>query len=421
MTRRRVSPRTLVIASGVVLAALAGCVGQGKYTAEGASLAEKRMSALKAATEYSMAEQAFLAGDLDKAERTIDRAIGLSADVAINYVLAGRIRLEQGRIGESLAFFGRAIEINDGLAEAHYYLGVVSERLRRTSDAVNHFMAAAESEPLDPQFTVAAGEMLVDLDRLDEAEEFLMGSAVFDHAPAVKQLLGHISMIRGLHEEASERFEEAALLSPSDDAIREDLVAALVAAGRYAEAEREITKLMAVDVASGGESTGGPAPRRDLMHLRGLCLIALGRPIEARRIYKDLTDGATGATDLDAWVGLGRASFLVGDTRSLKQAGERAKAIAPEQSEGPVLLALYSRAIGDSEAALQAIDAFDGEQTPDVRTLRALILADLGRYDESREQLFIALEHSPDDRSAMNLLDRLPERELDSFANAPTE
>jgi len=399
----------------------AACSGHGEYTTEGISAAERRMQALKAATEYSMAEQAFLAGDLDKAAERLGLAIAFAPEVAINRVLLARVRLEQGRIGEALAELDRAIELDDTDAEARYYAGVVAERLQRTADAVEHFRAAAAAEPLDPQYTVAAAEALVDLRRYDEAERFLRDSEVHDHAPAVKQLLGHIAMIRGLHPEAADRFAEAALLAPEDDSIREDLAAALVAAGRFADADAEIARLLAAPVDASGSPQDAPAPRRGLLHLRGMCLIALGRPIEARRVYRTLSEGDRGASDIEAWVGLGRSAFLIGDERTLLHAARRASAVDPARPDGVVLLALHHRSTGDAEAALKAIDTFRGEPSTDLRSMRAMVLAELGRFDESRAELYAVLEHAPGNPAAMRLLDRLPERPLDSFATAPTE
>ncbi len=405
-----------VVAGGAM--GLLGCSGQGKYTAEHVSLAERKMTALKAATEFSMAEQAFLAGELRKAERKLQVSLSMSPDVAATHVLMARVLLEEGRVGEAMGSLRRALEIDDVHAEAHYYTGVVSERLRQPGVAFSHFAEAAQAEPMDPQYTVAAAEMLVDLRRYDEAEDFLRASQVADHAPAVKQLLGHIAMIRGLADEAADRFTEAALLSPNDPAIREDLVAAQVAAGRYAEAEAELSRMLAAVENEGGAAAA--AARRDLRHLRGMCLIALGRPLEARQVYRDLTAGDSGAGDADAWIGLGRSCFLVGDVRRLGLAADRVRAIAPARAEGPILTALWHRVKGDPEAALVAIERSSGEDA-ETLTLRALVLADLGRFEEARGVLYSVLDVAPGDRAAMALLDKLPERDADTFATAPTD
>jgi Flp pilus assembly protein TadD len=255
--------------------------------------------------------------------------------------------------------------------------------------------------------------MLVDEGQIDAAEDFLLASKVVDHAPAVKQLLGHISMIRGLPAEAADRFTDAWLLSPSDAVIHEDLITAQVAAGRYAEAEAGIRDLL------NDPDAGHASAPRDLEHMRAMCLIALGRPMDARQIYRKLTSNADGASDVEAWIGLGRSSFLVGDLRRLGLASERVRTLAPGRPEGRALTALWHRAKGDPGAALGALRGFAFDD-PEVLTLRALILADLGRFEESRQQLYAVLDAVPDDDAAMGLLDRLPEIE-GTYAVAPTD
>ncbi|MEM7755377.1 MAG: tetratricopeptide repeat protein, partial [Planctomycetota bacterium] len=195
---------------------------------------------------------------------------------------------------------------------------------------------------------------------------------------------------------------------------REDLATALVASGEYGQGESELVRLIA-------KQPEGAEPRRDLLHLRGLCLIALARPLDARQVYRTLTEHEAGNNDLDAWVGLGRSAFLVGDMRSLRRAGERARAIDPSRPDGAVLLALHARESADAEQALAALDQFEGPGTADLHTLRALILADLGRHGDARDAIYAALDHTPGDASAMRLLDRLPEPALETFATAPTE
>ncbi|MEL6740178.1 MAG: hypothetical protein AAFP26_05950, partial [Planctomycetota bacterium] len=81
---------------------LGGCSGQGRYTREAVSQAEEKMSVIKAGTEWKMGEQAFLAGDLEKALRRVDASLSLNDTVTKSHVLRGRVLLEQGDLGESL-------------------------------------------------------------------------------------------------------------------------------------------------------------------------------------------------------------------------------------------------------------------------------------------------------------------------------
>src|SRR5262245_8626524 len=63
-----------------------GC-GHGRYTREHISAAKTKMEALKSATEYKMAEQAFLSGDLPKALKHVEYSLSLNNPVAKSHVL----------------------------------------------------------------------------------------------------------------------------------------------------------------------------------------------------------------------------------------------------------------------------------------------------------------------------------------------
>jgi Flp pilus assembly protein TadD len=285
------------IAAAAAIAA-SGCSGHGKYTQEGISLAKQRLDSLKAATEYDMARQAFLAGDLDKALKKSDAALLLAENNPRIHVLRGRIHIERGNVGRALLSLRRALELDENAIDARYYLGVVHERLNEPEEALAHFRAAAELEGYNPQYPIAAGEMLVDLGRLDEAKTFLTDSEAADHSAGVQQLLGHIALIEGRPADACELFTKARLLAPEDGAILEDLATAQIAAGRFADAETNLSGLL-----KDPENEG----RRDLLHMRGECLMALGRPVEAREIYRTLSED-DGASDPQAWIGRGRAA-----------------------------------------------------------------------------------------------------------------
>ena len=68
----RILAGTVLTATTLML--FSGCTGQGNYTREGVSLANERMSFIKSATEWEMARQAFLAGDLEKAIEALEEA-----------------------------------------------------------------------------------------------------------------------------------------------------------------------------------------------------------------------------------------------------------------------------------------------------------------------------------------------------------
>jgi tetratricopeptide (TPR) repeat protein len=398
------TPRPAAAIAALALAGLAtiplsGCAGHGKYTTEGISLAKARLDALKAATEYDMAMQAFLAGDLDKASRKAEASRTLSPENPKIAVLEGRIAIERGLMGEALLALRRAIDLDEGDVEAHYYMGVVSERLNEYENAMTHFARAAELEPYNAQHAVAAGEMLIDLGRTDEAESFLESCESSEHAAGVQQLLGHIAMINENPALACERFGRARLLAPSDGAILSDLASAQMAAGRFAEAETNLSHLL-----RDPENAG----RRDLLHMKAECLLALNRPVDAREIYRTLSSG-TGESDARAWIGIARTAYQIRDEKTFRRAASRVIAIDPADPEGYMLYAAIQRERSEFAAALQTLDTglMRAGRSADLLAMRALVLTDLDRDGEALVAAQAALDLDPRNTAATRMIDRL--------------
>jgi tetratricopeptide (TPR) repeat protein len=393
------STTALLAALAVSAGLLTACGGHGKYTEEGISLAKARLDALKAATEYDMALQAFLAGDLDKASRKAQAARRLSPENAKIPVLEGRIAIERGLMGEALLSLRRAAELDGEQVEAHYYLGVVSERLNETEAAMTHFARAAELEPHNPQHAVAAGEMLIDLGRTGEARAFLEASASAAHAAGVQQLLGHVSLIEGDADGACDHFTRARLLAPDDGAILIDLAGAQMEAGRFADAETNLSHLLR-DPANTG--------RRDLLHMKAECLLALNRPVDAREIYRSLSSGE-GASDARAWTGIARTAYQIRDEKTFRRAASRVISIDPGNPEGYMLYAAIQREKQAFAGALETLDTglMRAGRHADLLAMRSLVLADLDRDDEALVAAHAALELDPGSVAAMRMLDRL--------------
>ena len=133
------------------LVALAGCGGHGQYTKEGMTAAQARQQQFKSAQVYDMSRQAFLAGDLDKALKHIDRCVQMNPSVAKSQVLRGRILSERGDLEHAVEAFLQAEALDPKNVEAQYYLGIVYERFTQKDKALERYLKAAELGTTDPQ------------------------------------------------------------------------------------------------------------------------------------------------------------------------------------------------------------------------------------------------------------------------------
>jgi tetratricopeptide (TPR) repeat protein len=398
--------RCLLTAS--LAAALAGgCSGHGRYTREHINAAQEKMSVLKAGTEWQQAHQAFLAGDLEKALRSVDASLSINDTVVKSHVLRGRILMEMGDVGAGLSSLLTAEALDPNDVDAQYFLGIAHERLLEREKAVAHYKKACELDGYNPSYGVAAAEMLMDMERFDEAEAWLTSGPNFQHSAGVKQALGHIAMIRGDARAAADFFGDAALLAPDDDAIAEDLVRAQIRAESYVEAEQILARLL---------RSPDNAERRDLLQMRARCLAAIDRPVEARDIYQKLLSMQDGTNDVDAWIGVGKTSMTVGDDRTARRAAARVVSLAPNRPEGYAIWASWHRENGDLDKALSSAEraVTAAPNDPAMHALRGVVLSDMGRIADADNAFRAAARLDATYAAFVG-------RPAGSFANVPTE
>lgn len=404
--RRDAARITLIL--GLALAmTLSACTGQGQHNAEFAEQATKRMDQLKSGTQWSLAQQQFLAGDFTKALRTVDSSIVLNAEVPKAHILRGRILMEMGRLepardsfieAERLAIAAGEKNVPEH-AQAEYYLGVVHERFNEPQKAYDRYSKALELDPTNAQPLVAAGEMLVQLKRLDDAESLLNSqSANFEYNAAIKQLLGQISMLRGNPEKAAEYFNQATILAPGEQTVSEDLVRAQMECGKFGEAEMNLRRM--VEAAERRKDE----PRRDLLHLRAKCLMSMNRQIEARDVLLKLTGDTEGSADVPAWLELCQVSAALNDLGRLRSSSARLIALAPEEPEGYLFRAVWNQRFGKASAALADVNtALSKGESAEAYALKGILLKDLGKVKESAAALARATELDPSNTDLQRL------------------
>jgi len=391
--------RLVALAAGLAAAALAGCAGSGAYTKATAQQHNSKMDVMRSATEYDMARQSYLAGDLRKALERISQSIAINDQVAKSHVLRGRILLEMSELDGSLDSLHTAEALAPENVDAQYFLGLNYERLADPEQALTHYQAAADLDPEDAQYVVAAAEALIDAGRVDEAETYIQSRRErFNHNPGVRQTLGHIAMMQGDPGRALTMFSEARMLAPEDTDILEDLTQTQMALGRYADAAEGLTKLLRDEEVA--------ARRRDLRHMYGRCLIETTRYIEAREVYLGLTGDDEGGADIDAWVGLGNVAAVMKDPYRLRSAARRVLNLAPAREEGYLFYAIYHRRRAELADALRYLDLvfFSVADTNEIYTLAGVVLTEMGRDDDARKVLSAALTADPENRAVAGML-----------------
>lgn len=374
-----------------------GCGTQGSYTKAHTSTAKEKMNALKSATEFQMAHQALLAGDLEKAMRHCDHSIQLNDKVARTWVLRGRIMSELNQVDTAIDAFAKAETLDPESIDAQYYQGVIAERLGRKEEALKRFSAASNLDPANAQYAIATAESLIDLGRIDEARTLLTSREErFRNNAGVRQALGHIELLSGKPELALHYFEEGLLLSPDDPSISEDVLTTRIDLGRYAQAEPLAAKLLAKKDFK---------DRRDLRIKHARCLVALNRPVEARELLLNLTRGTEGASDIETWIALGQVSYTLRDNARVREAAGRVIALDANRPEGYVLRGFFQKRINNhAEAARAFARAVSIAPTAEHWMLLGMSQQDMGKTDDAAQSFAEALRIEPGNTSARTML-----------------
>ncbi len=207
---------TAVVMASLSIILMSGC-GVSKRGKEMRTQAYSRMDEVNAGMLHEQATTAFETGQLDKAMNLADQAVVRYPKGTDHHVLRGRVLMELDRLAEANRAFEQAIELNNDHAEAHYFCGIVYERLSRDELASDLFHRASQLDPDKLQFLMASVESLIAQGEFDEAEKKLIERFDdFEHNASLHHLHGQLMVMRGRHDEASRSYEMASLLAPDD-------------------------------------------------------------------------------------------------------------------------------------------------------------------------------------------------------------
>ncbi|MEX0777604.1 MAG: tetratricopeptide repeat protein [Phycisphaeraceae bacterium] len=389
-----------LLATGLFVLTLAGCQSGGDTNhAKAVNAANVRWREMRTAMVLQMAQRQFDTGDLEQAEKSLTDALNTDPSNAGLYLLAGRIQIERGQLERAYQFLEVSIKYNPALAPAYYYQGMILERWQKFDQALDRYTQAYQRRADDPAYLLARCEMLVALDRLDDAEQELLDKmAYFDQNAGVRVGLAHVYLLQARPADAADLFYKASLMRPEDKQIVENLAAAQLAAGQF---DKAVITLQRMAQQPDFEK------RADLQRALAGAYEHTGRPMDAKTIYLKLT--RRDPSDVDAWQRLGTVCWAMGDLQGTQLAASRIMALAPRQYDGYLLAGLVAKKRGDVDQALRVLDRA-ADLAPDSAlplVLRGLTLEQAGRDAAAAQAYSEALRRQPDDSQARQLLAKL--------------
>ncbi|MEX2216456.1 MAG: tetratricopeptide repeat protein [Phycisphaeraceae bacterium] len=402
--------RTLIAVITVALiASLAGCGSLGKTHQENKDAAAARWNDIRSGYKLSMAKGQFETGDLDEAEKTLVEALSVDPMNPRLHTLAGRIALERNQLEKSFQRLSRAIELDNKipephlkLADPHYYVGIVLQRWKQYDRAYAAYMKAYELQSDNISFLLAVSEMLVAMDKQDDAIKLLESKTIyFDQNAGIRAGLGQLYMMRGNYLKAGEYYRQASLLRPDDLRLLEDLAMARMGAGDFSSAIEDFKRLM---------DESKPERKPDLLRLLASAQLNAGRMEDARASYLELT--RLDRTDVAAWTKLAEISLQQNELGGALTASNRVIALAGQDATGYLLAGLVWQRRGDIDKALTHFDraAQLAPEKVDAVILRGITLEQAGRLDAAAAAYTEAKRRNPEDPRAGKLLSQVADK-----------
>ena len=379
----------------VMLLVLAlGCAGTKKPTQK--ELARQQWKNTRASVLLGLARDQYKTGNFEPARKTTNEAIALNPNSGPLRVLSSKLAIESGQLELAERELAEARKINPKDAEAEYLSGVVYQRWQQPQRAFEHYSAATVLAPDELSYLLAMSEMLVAMDREEEALRLLQDKVVyFEHSAVIRDAVGLLLVQFKKHSEAATIFREASILDTNDLTIVEHLGFALLECGQYREAIEPFKKLL---------RNANYAKRSDLYLALGRCELETGKLRDARSSFEQ--SAQLNSSSPSVWLGLTRVSLQQGDVKRAELSIKRALAIDPARSETRLLMGYVRLRQGKTQEALQSFQraaALDSRDTVAL-CMVGYSLQQLGRNNEALQYYAQALRIKPGDDMAARFM-----------------
>ncbi len=318
-------PAAALALAATAALAVSGCAPKKK---DEPNAAEQTWTNARSGVTLSLAQDQYKGGNFDKARQSVEEALRLTPDSAPLRVLSAKLAIEQGQLERADKDLEIARKAAPNDAEAYYLSGVVCQRWQKGQAAYDYYKIATDKAPTELQYLMAQSEMLVGMDRSDEALALLQARVVyFEHSGGIRDAVARLMMAKGRHKEAVELFRQATILTPDEKSFREGLGMALYYSKQHKAAVEVLAQLVAIEEY---------AERADLRIALGESLLQAGKPRDARdnlEIAARLQPSNAGV-----WLGLARAALETGDLKRAELGIRKSIALNGKSPEAHLML-----------------------------------------------------------------------------------
>ncbi len=350
--------RTLLIGLCSAAALTSGCAHLTHK--QHAEQAQRSWDQIRAQVKLQLATQLFDTGHAIEAARACEETLALDPSSAGAYALLARARLELGDVSGATTILRLAIAADVTTAELTYLQGVVLEQRGNFTDALTHYEKACADGPSELDHWLAYAECLVAAGRENEALIVILQQMdAVDRNGAMALLGARVAELTGDGATSDRLYRRAAQESQSPATLVEYGLS-LVSRQRFAEGRVVLEPLLV------GNLEGRPegAIRRAVAQ----CHLALADPRLAMTTLGDYV--RLHGEDLGAQLLYAAAALQVDNFHVALQGAHTVLARRPHDPEALLIIATVHQKLGQTEAALKALDRLLLERPSDDLALR---------------------------------------------------
>jgi tetratricopeptide (TPR) repeat protein len=258
------------------------------------------------------------------------------------------------------------------------------------------YVLAAQRSPAEIAYVLAQAEVLVTLNRTDDALALLQSrSDYFEHSGTIRDAIGQLLMQKKNFADAARAFRQASILSEEDTAVKERLAMALYQAQQFREAIDVLNKIVQLEAF---------ARRGDMFVILAECQLQLGQSREARLSFE--TASQVDPLSPSVWRGIGRAALEAGDLKRAELAlakSAKLDATAPQTFLLTGYLMTRLKRLDEAQTAFQKAVALDPADTTSLCMI-GYVYEKRGRPDVAATYYGKALQLRPGDEMARKMM-----------------
>ena len=394
MTRTLVLP---VVAAALLLSV--GCEQQDHFAEKKAAM-RGQWEQSRSTMVSQLAMEAYEHGELVQARERAIEALSMDRNNLTLRLLLVRIYLDEDNNEAALRHLKVMQQEDLRSWEVDYYTGVAYERMRDFDKALTWYDKAHDMAPTVNEPVQAAVEVLVQMNRIPEAQARLRGRINTNSPDAhLSELAGRLALRQDQHRDAARYFQLAHDADPKNLRYPEMLAMSHRNQGNYDQV---------INVLETHLNRPGYQPPSMVHLMLGESYLAQGKLGQATQNFEQAV--AKHPDSAETWRALSSAYLAARNYRKAIEAGRKAEKIEPDNSETAMLLGYALMHNGDQAQAMYVLKNAYSRHPNDPLLLCMLgrVLHQQGNTSQAQQLLRRANQLDPNLQVASVMQQRLP-------------